>query len=174
MYMKSRHRIRSFSAWAPICDLVAWYGECLARKNKYIPEIIQCIGAGDMFDEEKAKERSPFYWQTPHKQRRKSQLQIYAGIHDGYNGPVPITHSIRFYNKILADASEKRQDRYVSDADASLLSKSQSYPAQSLRQPIDNRVIHYQKAAGNISLVIFEGNHEILRNVALERLENQP
>eukprot|EP01034_Spumella_vulgaris_P027206 gene27206-33895_t len=43
MYMKSRHSIKAFSAWASIADLTAWYAESLERKNKYVQEIIACI-----------------------------------------------------------------------------------------------------------------------------------
>ncbi|MEP6675670.1 MAG: alpha/beta fold hydrolase [Ferruginibacter sp.] len=60
LYMKSRHHIRSFSAWAPISDTVAWYGQSAERKNKYASEIINCIGASNnVFDSLKAMERSP-------------------------------------------------------------------------------------------------------------------
>jgi hypothetical protein len=57
-------------------------------------------GAGNNFDSLKAKERSPLVWTTPVKKRKKSTLQIFAGIHDGHNiGVVPISQSISFYNK---------------------------------------------------------------------------
>jgi len=170
MYMKSRHRIRTFSAWASISDLAAWYDESTERKNKYADEIIKCTGAGDTFDAAKAKERSPLYWKTPVKKHKKSQLQIYAGIHDGYTGSVPISHSIHFYNKLLVDTKERNKSNYVSADDATVLLKTQSFPAQSPPKMIDNRAILYQKSAKNITLTIFEGKHEILQNVVLDRL----
>ena len=71
MYMKSRHNIASFSAWSSISDLATWYGESVERKNRYGPEIVKCTGAGEVFDAEKAKERSPLFWKTPIKKRKK-------------------------------------------------------------------------------------------------------
>lgn len=105
MFMKSRHNIRSFSAWAAISDIVAWYGESVQRKNKYAGEILKCLDNAGTFDTLKAKDRSPLFWKTPVKKRKNSTLYIFAGIHDGYgfDKPVPISHSVNFYNKILAD-----------------------------------------------------------------------
>ncbi len=169
MFMKSRHTIRAFSAWASISDLAAWYGQSVERKNRYGPEILKCTGAGEVFDEQKAKERSPLYWKTPVKKRKKSVLQIYAGVHDGYTGSVPISHSLQFYNKLLADFKEKNQANYVSAEDATTLLKTQSYPT-STPPKLDDRAILYQRAAKNISLTVFEGSHEMLQKVVLERL----
>lgn len=171
MYMKSRHTIRAFSAWASISDLSAWYGESVERKNRYGPEIVKCTGAGEVFDAEKAKERSPLFWKTPVKKRKNSSLQIYAGIHDGYTGSVPISHSINFYNKLLTDAQEKDKSRYVSEADAATMLKTQTFPAQSPAKTIENRAILYQKTSKKITLTIFEGTHEILKNAAVELID---
>lgn len=171
MYMKSRHNIASFSAWSSISDLTAWYPQSVERKNRYGPEIIKCIGAGEVFDAEKAKERSPLFWKTPVKKRKKSTLQIYAGIHDGYTGSVPISHSINFYNKLLTDTHEKDQSRYVSDEDASTMLKTQTFPTQNPTKTIENRVVLYQKSSKKITLTIFEGTHEILKNAALDLID---
>lgn len=171
MYMKSRHRIQAFSAWVPISDLVAWYGESAERKNKYAAEIIKCIGANDVFDEQKAKERSPLFWKTPVKKRKKSFLQIYAGIHDGYTGSVPISQSINFYNKLLTDAKERDKSRFVSPEDLSTMLKTQTSPSSKTFKLLDGRDILYQKSTKNIQLTVFEGTHEMLSKVVLENLE---
>ena len=168
MYMKSRHKITSFSAWVPLTDLTVWYGQSLERKNKYAAEILKCIGATDTLDIEKAKERSPLYWKTPIQKRKKSTLQIYAGIHDGYTGPIPISHSINFYNKLLTDSKEKDRSRYVSRNDLEIMLKTQTFISQNSSKKIDDRVIYYQKSSKNITLTIFEGGHEMLKNVALD------
>jgi poly(3-hydroxybutyrate) depolymerase len=168
MYMKSRHRIHSFAAWCGISDLSAWYWQSLERKNKYAGDIIRCTDAGDTFNEQKAKDRSPLFWHTPTKQRKKSVLQIYAGIHDGYSGSVPISQSIHFYNKLLRDYKEKNTSNYVSPADLETMLKNQSFSSTDTRSKIGDRVIHYQKSSKNISLTVFEGGHEILPKVALD------
>ncbi|CAN5608679.1 hypothetical protein BH10BAC4_BH10BAC4_08600 [soil metagenome] len=171
MYMKSRHTIHSFSAWCGISDLSTWYGQSVERKNRYGPDIIKCTGAGEAFDEQKARERSPLYWKTPLKQRNKSALHIYAGVHDGYTGSVPISHSINFYNKMLKDKNEKDKSKFVSLADSEILLAMQSFPSADTDGTIDNRTILYHKVSKNTSLTIFEGGHEILRNVALDLVD---
>lgn len=172
MYMKSRHKIHSFSAWCGISDLTAWYWQSLERNNKYASDIIKCTDAGETYNEQKAKDRSPLFWETPVKHRKQSVLQIYAGIHDGYTGAVPISQSINFYNKLLTDAKEKDISRYVSQADLETMLKTQAFSSADTLRTIDKRVIHYQKSSKKISLTIFEGGHEILRNVVLDLINN--
>ena len=171
MFMKSKHKIRGFSAWASISDLTAWYPESVERKNRYGAEIIKCIGGTDTFDEQKAKNRSPFFWKIPANKLKTSHLQIYAGIHDGYTGSVPISHSINFYNKLLTDLGEKDKAKFVSAEDATIMLKSQTFATQPSPKLLDNRAILYQKSAKNITLTIFEGTHEMLQKVALEVIE---
>ncbi len=171
MYMKSRHDIRSFSAWSSISDLAAWYGESVERKNKYAAEIIQCIGKASTFNALNAKLRSPLYWKTPIKKRQNSLLQIYVGVHDGYTGSVPISHSINFYNKLLTDGKEKDKLRYVSKQDAMTLLKTQTFPTSKTPQTLGDRAILYQKTSKNIRLTVFEGTHEILNEVVLEKIQ---
>ena len=170
--MKSRHNIRAFSAWSSISDLATWYEESVERKNKYADEIIQCTNANGVFDDQKARERSPLFWETPIKKRRNSALQIYAGIHDGYTGSVPISQSIKFYNKLLIDTDETDDARYVSPEDASTMLKTQGFPVKKPIKKIDNRAILYQNSSKKITITIFEGTHEILKNVALDLIGN--
>lgn len=172
-YMRSRHSIRGFSAWASISDLEAWYKESTERKNKYAAEIVQCIGAKEGFDAVKARARSPLFWSTPVNKRKNSSLQIYVGVHDGYTGSVPISQSINFYNKILKDLKEKDQTRYVSAEDADVLLKTRSFPATQPPKNIGDRAILYQKMAKNIGFTVFEGTHEILYGEVLERVLGQ-
>ncbi len=173
MYMKSQHNIRGFSAWSPISDLVAWYGESVERRNKYAGEIIQCLGTNNVFDTLKAQKRSPLFWETPVKKRKKSDLQIFAGIHDGYrfNAPVPISQSINFYNKILSDSGEKDSSKYVNNNDLQFMLEKQSFPSSN-NDKIGDRAIHYQKESKKIMVTIYEGGHELLSKQALEYIEH--
>lgn len=168
MYMKSRHDISAFSAWSAISDLPTWYKESVERNNKYGPEIILCTNPNGTFDEQKAKDRSPLFWETPVKKRDKSSIKIYAGVHDGYTGSVPISHSIKFYNKLLLDAGESNLFHFVSEEESNILIKTQEFSTKKPVKMIDNRAILYQKSSKNITLTIFEGTHEILKNVALD------
>ena len=171
MYMKSRHQIRAFSAWVSITDLAAWYGESVERKNKYAAEIIQCIGSNNSFDAQNAIDRSPLYWKTPIKKRENSLLNIYAGVHDGYSGSVPISHSIRFYNKLLTDMNEKDNSKFVGVDDMTTLIKTQAFPITGTPKKLGDRAIVYEKSSNHIYLTIFEGTHEILYSEVLEHLK---
>jgi hypothetical protein len=85
---------------------------------------------------------------------------------------VPISHSINFYNKLLTDANEKDKALYVSEADAATMLKTQTFPTQNPAKTIENRAILYQKTSKKITLTIFEGTHEILKNAALDLIPN--
>lgn len=174
MFQKSRHKIRAFSAWAPISDLEVWYQQSVERKNRYANDIIRCLGTGS-FDAQKARERSPLAMQTPVKKRKKSTLHIFAGIHDGYssNAPVPISHSINFYNKLLANFNVKDTSKFVTQYDSNTMVKTQSIPTSNPNNKIGNRVIHCQKKAKNIMLTVFEGGHDMLSSQALEYIEQK-
>lgn len=169
-YMRSRHAIRGFSAWASISDLEAWYAQSVERKNKYAAEIVQCIGANGTFDAEKARARSPLFWERPTNKRKNTLLQIYVGVHDGYTGSVPISQSINFYNKLLKDFKEKDQSRYVSAEDLELMLKTRSFPTQNPAGKLGDRALLYQKTAKNIGITVFEGTHEILYGEVLRGL----
>ena len=90
MYMKTKHRINSFSAWVPISNLVDWYHESEGRQNKYSRDIAMATTGKQFdkknyyFDEAEARKRSPVYMDTPVSDRMNSKLYIYAGVHDGY------------------------------------------------------------------------------------------
>ena len=167
-FMKSKHNIRKFSAWASISDLTAWYKESLIRGNNYARNILDCTGSGDVLNIESAKQKSPIYWNTPNEKLKSSELSIYAGIYDGIQGSVPITHSINFYNKLLTDMSVSDTLQYVSLSEKlNLLEKRETLGEFGT---IASRKIFLRKEFENISLTIFEGNHEMLTEFALNEL----
>lgn len=164
MYMKSRHNISAFSAWVPISDLERWYLESTERKNKYAADIIACTNEVGTFDVLKARERSPLHWATPVKKRKKSIIQIFAGIHDGL---VPISHSVNFYNKLLTDIGVSDSSKYVSTRELLEMTDHQTF-GKSPRLTIGDRAIYYQKQTKLLMLTIFEGGHEMLSNEVLD------
>jgi len=166
MYMKSRHNIKAFSAWVPIVDLEKWYEESVERNNKYAYEIIKCTSETESFDAIKARARSPIYWTTPVNMRKNSTLQIFTGIHDGHDGPVPISHSINFYNKLLTDNGISDSSAYVSKKDLFEMLNRQTFAA-STHLTIGDRTIYYQKKTKLLMLTIFEGGHEMLSKEVL-------
>ena len=167
-FMKSKHAIKKFSAWASITDLIAWYNESKIRNNKYAQNILDCTNSRNGLNLENARHKSPIYWVTPTEKLKDSQLKIYVGVFDGIQGSVPITHSINFYNKLLSDLSVKDSSKYVSVSEKlELIEKRQ---ALSNFGTIANRKVCLKKEYENLQLVVFEGNHEMLTEFALNEL----
>ena len=179
MYMKTRHKIKSFSAWAPISNLMDWYYESEGRKNKYSKDIAQAttglIFDGDHYymNEEEAKKRSPAFMITPVEQRMNSKLFIFAGVHDGYTGSVPITQSVDFYNKLVKNFDSNENEAIVPESDKIKLLAYRGFPADQ-KDSIGDRLIHYRKSyQGKIQITIFEGTHEMLTEVALDPVQSK-
>ncbi len=49
-FMRSKHNIAKFSAWASITDLVAWYNESRIRGANYAKNILDCTSSGNEFE----------------------------------------------------------------------------------------------------------------------------
>ncbi len=169
-YMNSKYNIASFSAWVPISDLQAWYYQSLGRKNNYAGHILAATESIDsLLNEEEARNRSALFMTTPIDKRKDSPLKIFAGIHDGYEGSVPVSQSLNFYNKVIKDHGAT-DDQLISQKEILDLVSMRTYPILPDKM-IGDRQIVYERNFKNISLILFEGRHEMLTDVALELLE---
>ena len=171
MFMKSKHRIKKFSSWVPLVDLLRWYDETKIRKLEYANDILSCTESdSNILNEDIAKKKSPIYWQTPKGKLNYASLDIYTGVYDGMtgNGPIPITHSINFYNKLLYDLGEKDKTKYVSDKEKLFLLEYRK--SLGSFEPIAGRKVFLFKESNNIRLTLFDGGHEILKGFAFEQL----
>ena len=167
-FMKSKHTIRRFSAWVPISDLTAWYAQSKIMGTKYAENILDCTSSKDSLNLEIAIKKSPIYWKTPVEKLNTTELQIFAGVYDGIQGSVPITHSINFYNKILKDKLVNDSTLFVSDSEKLYLLEFRK--ALGDLGSIADRKVFLKKQSGNIGLTIFEGNHEMLTEYAFNEL----
>ena len=169
VFMKSSHRIKKFSAWVPISDLEAWYRESYIRGNKYANDILNCTHSKDsILNVPIAREKSPLHWDTPIEKINYASLHIYTGIYDGIQGSVPITQSVNFYNKVLSDLTVKDSSKFVSDFEKLELLEHRRKLGNFGK--IADREVFLRKDYKNIKLVIFEGNHEMLPEYALDEL----
>ncbi len=176
-YMKSKHNIRTFSAWAPISDIKKWFYESEGRRNKYSKDIAQATtgktfsGKNYHLDISEAEKRSPYYMVTPVQKRANSKLYIYEGINDGYTGSVPITQSLEIYNKIVHDFNPTENEASVPASDMIEMLASRNFITKQ-KDTIGTRIIHYRKAfQDKVQITIFEGGHEMLTNVALNHIK---
>ena len=177
-YMNTNYPVKTFSAWIPISDIKKWYYESEGREAKYARDIALSTVEGANFSEdsyyfnkEEAIARSPFYMQTPVKRRKNSKLYIYAGIHDGYTGSVPVSQSLNFYNKVVADFDPSDKESLIPKEDITELVASRNFSNPPGKTMAD-RKIHYQKMyEDKVSVTLFEGTHECLTDVALNQTE---
>ncbi len=170
-FMTSSIKINTYIVFVPVTDLENWYSESLVRNKKYASDILACTSSPDTLNKAEAVARSPLHQPVPLLKLPYTVVKIFAGVHDGYTGSVPITHSIFFYNKLLKALGEKKSGRYVSDQETITLLSRQSYP-NSQYQMLGDRRVHLYKKSGNISITLFEGGHEILVGPALEQFDN--
>lgn len=168
-FMKSKYNIAQFSAWCPISDIGAWYKESKIRKSNYAKDILKCTESTTKnFNLYEAKLRSPLWWETPVEKLHTSKLKLYAGVYDGVDGSVPMIHSINFYNKILSDMDCKVKEAYISDKEkVELMGNLRPVGKFGF---IGKRQIFLKKEYKNVSIIIFEGGHEMLTDVVVGTL----
>jgi lysophospholipase L1-like esterase/pimeloyl-ACP methyl ester carboxylesterase len=171
-YMNIRYPIKSFSAWAPISDLETWYWESVGRKQKYAVDILKIVSEDSILNAEEARRRSPLFQEFSKELRKNANLYIYEGIHDGYEGSVPITHSLNMYNRLVGEIKygitqvDQIMSKAVADSDLvsekeiiNLLTKRIN-PEYNDKATLFDRKIHLSREYKNINLTIFEGGHE--------------
>lgn len=162
-YMRSRHKIRSFSAYAGIYNLIDWYYESAGRKAKYAGDIAASTsGNRSELNVEEAKKRSPFYMLKPVTDRNKSTLSMYCGIHDGYTGSVPISQSLLMYNKLVADFSPEAPFSIVpQEYIHSMLRERMLRGGGDQGTILGRKIIYKNHYQDKVSIMVFEGGHEM-------------
>jgi len=166
VYLKSKYQLKLCMAWCPISDLEIWYYQSRYANTKYYQDILRATNSVEILNTKEARNRSPIYYPP---RTCNTQLELYAGINDGYTGSVPIIHTIAFFNKI-AESLGAENDEIISDKETiSLISRSIKYDENN--GYIDNRRILYKKSYKTISMCIFDGGHEILEKYAYTRIK---
>ena len=171
--MKVKHQIKTFTAWVPISNLVDWYYESVGRRQKYAGDIAEATtgkkfkGDNYYFDKEEAIKRSPFFMTTPVEKRRESKLFIYTGIHDGYQGSVPITQSLKFYNKVVRDFDPTEKASLVSIEEMLMMVERRNTDILNPTQTNHGDILFSKQYLDKIQVSVFEGRHEMIPEKAL-------
>jgi acetyl esterase/lipase len=159
------------SAWVPISDLRAWHGECTEAGRKYAAHVEKSCGGppGQSPEVDRQYEkRSPL---TYLREARGLPLDINAGIRDGHDGSVPVSHSLRAFNKVAEPADRLGEDhiRYITDkAEISEhLIEELDDPAYGDKKPL------LRRTSGAARLTVFDGGHEIVYDAAMSWLSGQ-
>lgn len=166
-FMKLSFPVKSFSAWASISNLEDWYWECRGRGLKYAIDLENVTNSGKGFNPVDAKNRSPLFMPFPSEKRNHSSLFIYAGIHDGYTGSVPVTHSINMYNKLAKSMYPNKKTNLVSDSLIIEILARRMIPKSVENLVLGGHKILLIRELPNLSLTVFEGGHEMIVPQAL-------
>lgn len=172
-YLKLDMPIRSFNAWVPLSDLGSWYKESIARGLKYAKDLEQVATINGQFKPEELDNRSPLQLKGNIELLKNRELYLYTGIHDGYTGSVPISHSLLFYNKMAAFLQPGKPEYPIPDSVIIALLARRTTPVQPGDKTVFGRKIHYQQQLPGLSVTVFEGGHEMLAPAALSLLPGQ-
>ncbi|MFT7639306.1 MAG: poly(3-hydroxybutyrate) depolymerase [Pirellulaceae bacterium] len=147
------------SAWVGISDLAAWHAK---HKDSRYGAMMRASCSGAPGDNEAVDKqyimRSPLTYLAAAKDL---PLELAAGIHDGYTGSVPISHSLNAFNMIAL----ARNDSTISAEEILQLSQKNGRLAKPTKsdQVVDEsygRQIHLRRQTGPVRVTIFEGGHE--------------
>ena len=161
------------SAWVPISDLVKWHAETAARKLRYAGEIEAALGGHKPVPgtpaHADALKRSAITYMA---RARGVNLDINAGITDGHNGSVPISHSLEAFNALAVP-----KDR-LSPACIGEFVKTAKVPAALRKEAaVDARygrkTVLFRRKSGAARVTIFQGGHEIIPEAGLQWLAEQ-
>lgn len=160
------------SAWVPVTDLAAWHADSLARKNKYAADIERVCGGppGESAAIDAAYAARSVVGRLP-AARPHFPLDINTGIHDGHTGSVPVSHAIRAFNAVAAEA-----DRVPEGAIEAMVRDRAVPPVLEFRgsDPLyDSHPVLLRRSSGTRRLTVFRGGHEIVHEAALTWLEAQ-
>jgi len=153
------------SAWVPISDLKAWHAECKKANRRYYREIeMSCGGAPGTSDEVDAqyKSRSPLTWLA---NARGLHLHINAGIRDGHDGSVPISHSLLAFNVVACE-----KDR-IPQEDIDFFVKKAQVPPR-LQANIEDASYGstrplFRRTSGKVTITLFDGGHQLVPDAAI-------
>ena len=153
------------SAWVPISDLRAWH-----EQGRYRATLeLSCSGApgtSAAVDEEYRK-RSPLTYLA---QAKNVPLHINAGIRDGHDGSVPVSHSLLAFN-LLADPADR-----LSPEDIAAMTEQAEIPVHLQREIFDPsygaKQPLFRRTSGNVTVTLFKGGHELVATAALAWIES--
>ena len=162
------------SAWVGISDIKAWYEECTKAGRGYANHVVKACGGTPGTDpaiDEDCRKRSPLTYLA---EATDVSLDINAGITDGHNGSVPISHSLRAFNAVA-----KAEDR-LSEEEIDYFTQKAEVPPhlkQSAQELADSdygaKVPLFRRTSGKARITIFKGGHEIIFEAALNWLAKQ-
>jgi predicted esterase len=164
-------------AWVPVYDLHDWYAYLVPSQLqytiKYQADIEASCGGNPLADDTAKKEcdkRSP---STYLENARDKGIRIF--ISGGLSDPfVPPSHAIRAYNDLV------EEDQQISESVYEFIDENKMLPENLETHPNTNPFFEeaglpvvFKRSSNGITLVLFDGGHDIVYNVGFEWLLKQ-
>lgn len=160
------------SAWVPVTDLAAWHADSLARRKNYAADIERvCGGPPGCSAAVDAAYAARSVVERLTTARISFPLDINTGIHDGHTGSVPVSHAMRAFNAVAADAEripEGAIEAMVRDRAVPL-----AFEFHGSDPLYDSHTVLLRRTSGARRLTVFRGGHEIVHEASLTWLEAQ-
>jgi predicted esterase len=164
-------------AWVPVYDLHDWYAYLVPAQMqytiKYQADIEASCGGNPLADDTAKKEcdkRSPSAYL---KKARGKGIRIFisGGISDPF---VPPSHAIRAFNDLV------EEDQKISESDYEFIDQNKMLPENLETHENTNRFFEeaglpvvFKRTSNGITLVLFDGGHDMVYNVGFEWLLKQ-
>lgn len=162
------------SAWVGITDLRDWFQT--HSGDKYGEMLCQCMGGIPGANKEVDRQyraRSPLTFLA---NGACVPVDLAAGRHDGHQGSVPITHSLRAFNEIAREVEpgsqiSREEIEQLSQPDGHLVTPRFS---DLVSDASLGREIFLRRTAGSSRITIFEGGHEGIASAAFNWFDGHP
>jgi pimeloyl-ACP methyl ester carboxylesterase len=160
------------SAWVPITDLSAWFYECRASGRRYAADLMKAIGSPPFTSIQSQRDyqhRSPLTWLN---RAQSLAIDINAGIRDGHDGSVPISHSLMAFNRLVPQSDQ------IQEMDILELTGMGQIPEALSDSSLTDSLYGetpplFRKVSGKIRVTIFDGGHEGILTAGLSWLAQQ-
>jgi dipeptidyl aminopeptidase/acylaminoacyl peptidase len=162
------------SAWVPIVDLAAWHAFSQQKGSVYHKMLEQSCGGppGTPATDPEYRARSPLFRLA---RAAGVPIDLQAGIRDGHEGSVPVSHALRAFNA-LAEANG-HPARALRAAEIDFITTQARLPdslgAENVDEPGRKRAVLLRRSAGPVRLTIFDGAHESDFGTAVRWLAQQ-
>ena len=160
------------SAWVPISDLTKWHAETSARKMKYARDIELSIGGKPVTGSKALTEARKRSASTYLSRAKGVNLDINAGITDGHNGSVPISHSLEAFN-ILSAKKDRISTELISEFTRTAKVSKALYGQAVNDATYGAKKVLFRRQSGPVRVTIFQGGHEIIPEAGLQWLAKQ-
>lgn len=160
------------SAWVPITDLQEWHTFSKAKDARYWKMLDACLSGpspASNMSVQQYRRRSPIHFLR--LARGVLPIDIQTGIHDGHTGSVPVSHTLRAFNELAANAADR-----IAEADIASITAQEQIPVHlrpTAKAVFEERqkAVLLRRASGLARVTVFEGGHEADFPAAVRWLE---